>query len=95
MALPQGNKHQTRVETLLQQCTGKMMQFLKYTVQMMLEGPLAWFQDLNMKLKASSLIFQRNECSLFCKTRFGSGVENPSLQQPATQYYSATEIMLY
>ena len=40
MALPQGNKHQTRVETLLQQCTGKMTQFLKYTVQMMLEGPL-------------------------------------------------------
>ena len=31
MALPQGNKHQTRLETLLQQCTKKITQFLKYT----------------------------------------------------------------
>jgi len=36
MALPQGNEHQTRVETLLQQCTRKIMQFLKYAAQMML-----------------------------------------------------------
>ena len=41
MALPQGNKHQTRVETMLQQCTGKMTKFLKYPAQMMLEDPLA------------------------------------------------------